>query len=405
MAAEQTLSHRACAVGFSGALGVLVPAAAYIATMPFEGAHGLVAAGALPFAVGAVAGVGALAVSSHLMERRLGEGAEPAAEKSQEGSTDADAQESAGTRFAAQPKVKGVPIIARAAGAMDDDEAWAELDALLDENSPVSCDPTRSKDMYQIAIEELKRSQAGAEAEQPEESEEEFAVIGKHAKAKAEEAEAADDALAEEAGEPVAVAPAASSAPDSTDVYLMIAAARAEAQALQDAPSTQEEAPLGPVEQVLAVAEAEASARDEAISSLWDASASAQPVQEAVSERVQEGPERVRSAREGQVDMNPQDVWAAALAILSEPEPEPVVLEEDLRPQGTHFAQPGTPSTVWELAARSSSQLSFHDHVDELVEEEFGRMRTRGSRRSSRDYLHVVPGTPTAVLPRLIVEA
>ncbi|MFR7750761.1 MAG: hypothetical protein ACLU1W_08485 [Collinsella sp.] len=49
----------------------------------------------------------------------------------------------------------GVPTIARAANAMDEAEAWSMIDSMLDDDSPVSCDPTRSRDVYQVAIDEL----------------------------------------------------------------------------------------------------------------------------------------------------------------------------------------------------------------------------------------------------------
>ena len=48
-----------------------------------------------------------------------------------------------------------VPTIARAANAMDEAEAWSMIDSMLDDDSPVSCDPARSRDVYQVAIDEL----------------------------------------------------------------------------------------------------------------------------------------------------------------------------------------------------------------------------------------------------------
>ena len=39
----------------------------------------------------------------------------------------------------------GVPTIARAADAMDEAEAWSMIDSMLDDDSPVSCDPARSR--------------------------------------------------------------------------------------------------------------------------------------------------------------------------------------------------------------------------------------------------------------------
>ena len=38
---------------------------------------------------------------------------------------------------------------------MDEAEAWSMIDSMLDDDSPVSCDPARSRDVYQVAIDEL----------------------------------------------------------------------------------------------------------------------------------------------------------------------------------------------------------------------------------------------------------
>ena len=38
---------------------------------------------------------------------------------------------------------------------MDEDEAWSMIDSMLDDDSPVSCDPAHSRDVYQVAIDEL----------------------------------------------------------------------------------------------------------------------------------------------------------------------------------------------------------------------------------------------------------
>ena len=38
---------------------------------------------------------------------------------------------------------------------MSEADAWSMIDSMLDDDSPVSCDPTRSRDVYQVAIDEL----------------------------------------------------------------------------------------------------------------------------------------------------------------------------------------------------------------------------------------------------------
>lgn len=162
----------------------------YAATLPFSSVNETVVAGAVPFAVGAVAGVGIYAASLGISEYRAQHAErlfEPDAMggAAQFGRTHNEfktasmpvqqyaapqAAASAGQPNAAQsPSVfsgltgafqrrhadDGVPTIARAADAMSEADAWSMIDSMLDDDSPVSCDPARSRDVYQVAIDEL----------------------------------------------------------------------------------------------------------------------------------------------------------------------------------------------------------------------------------------------------------
>ena len=148
--AESRSSSRAVTAGISCAVGVALPACVFAATIPFEGAHELVEPFIVPVAVGAVAGVGVFSATAAVLDAR----ARRAAEAEQE------AEHPAGERFASARRgaiPKDVPVIKRATDALDEEEAWAEIDALFLDGSPISCDPARSKDIYQIALDELRR--------------------------------------------------------------------------------------------------------------------------------------------------------------------------------------------------------------------------------------------------------
>lgn len=173
--AKAHVAYRRSAIGISAGLGIALPLATYAATLPFEGINDAVRMDAMPFAAGIVAGVGMLTLTGHLLdrhaERRTFEEAEAAQFSSLFAESDAvvartacntshDAQNAPyGKRFANASTPKGVPVISRAVDAMDEAEAWAEIDAFAN-NSSISCDPAHCKDVYQIALEELRRSES-----------------------------------------------------------------------------------------------------------------------------------------------------------------------------------------------------------------------------------------------------
>ena len=173
----RTMKQRAVLAGLSGGAGLSMPAAAYAVELPFDlssGGASLVAGAVLPFAVGALAGVavtGTVAYFSLRAQERefeshavyVGAGFEavPAGDR---GSVREDAQPRRQKHgFFAKRAEDDVPVIARAEGALSEEEAWAEIDAALSENPAISCDPVNSKDLYQLALEELA-AQASARA-------------------------------------------------------------------------------------------------------------------------------------------------------------------------------------------------------------------------------------------------
>ena len=376
-------AHRAVSVGLSGGIGVGLPLAAVAATWSLSDAGEIVRAGALPFAVGALAGVGLLALSDCLLDRRA---ARIAAEKAEAASftsvfagADAVAPHTAkeeplraakGKRFAHRGAPKGVPVIARAVDALDEADAWAEIDAMLNDDSPISCDPARSKDMYEIALDELRR------------------------------AEAACTGQMRQTVDPVpATASARPASPESTDVFLALAArsaAPAKAEPSEAVAPSAQPVSAAAFDRDLDLDEVEeTSARAAAMASLYGAAASQYPTP--VVESKVSAPEAPASA----VPSVPvadysghESTWAAALAILDEDAASAPVAP--VSPSETAYVAPGRMAAVAEGGAATRA----HAHVNTLLEEEFDRVPSPSVRRTSREFLRVIQGG-TATMPRL----
>ena len=188
--ASSDATQRAVLAGLSCGIGLAAPVVMYAATLPFSSVNETVVAGAVPFAVGAVAGVGIYAASLGISEYRaqhaerlfepdaMGGAAQFGRTHNEFKTASIPAQQYAAPQTAApaaQPNAEqpssvfsgltgafqrrhaddGVPTIARAADAMSEADAWSMIDSMLDDDSPVSCDPARSRDVYQVAIDEL----------------------------------------------------------------------------------------------------------------------------------------------------------------------------------------------------------------------------------------------------------
>lgn len=371
MAVQRTRSY-AISAGLSCGVGLAIPVVAYAATMPFEGVHGIVSAAAVPFAAGALAGIGVFAIAARLSDRRAAENGHDAfyaaSSAREQQADDEDVQRFFGRRGAP----KDVPVIARAQGAPSEREAWAEIDALLSEDSPISCDPVRSKDIYQIAFEELRReNERGARAAQP--------------------ASAASDPAATAVSFPMpAVAAAAAAVAAST-------ATAADADAENDVEA----------------------ARRAALASL-DRFDDAELVAETAS-RATAAPEVSQTDSEPSVPMadytGHEDTWAAALAILDEPasttasvsmaNEEPVYIGKHAKNRPAALtvptAVPPSPERA-EAVAEGARATQMHNYVNSLIEEEFNRVTSQTVRRTSREYLRVIQGG-TASLPRFAAEA
>lgn len=453
MASKQH-GHRAIAVGISGDIGLAVPLLAHVATQSSPEAQAAVASLSIPFALGSFAGVGAYVLSSSLFDMMDRHEAERAVESASVAATaQVDAPAAAQGAFAresgsAAPFVAGecasaavttsfeadierffgrhgkpddVPVIARAADAMSEAQAWEEIDSMLSDSSPVSCDPLQSKDIYQIALEELARSGATG-------------VVGRASAARHAAPAAAAGASADAAVATDAVAAGDASVPaDATAAFMAIAASRENvteslskdrldeiasreaAMGSLDIMVAEEDMPaVAPVAQPVTVAPQAGAAMQ--ATSLIDLDldepsgfvfqpAQAGPVAVAsdAADAADVAAESVAPVASSSTDNESQTVevpmvdysgheemWAEALAILEEP-------AAPAAPMGAHFA----PRVAAVNEGRRATAM--HSHVNQLLDQELNHIESQSMRHTSREFLRVIQGG-TAAMPRLQAE-
>lgn len=487
--ASSDATQRAVLAGLSCGIGLAAPVVMYAATLPFSSVNETVVAGAVPFAVGAVAGVGIYAASLGISEYRaqhaerlfqpdaMGGAANVNQHQDEFQTASMPAQQQwaapqgvaaaapAVQANAAQPSSvfsgltgalqrrradDGVPTIARAADAMSEADAWSMIDSMLDDDSPVSCDPTRSRDVYQVAIDELTYGGKTGSYNRDDIAAAARAVSGSHAAPAGSTAafvalvaNAANNAATAQSvtyDTAVPVTPAAAAADPYADEPLAvdeetIAARRAAESSLWGAPAQQQAAEAVPYNVNLAnmpiISDASAAAIDlddldepvisndmpYVVAAPVDVPASAsQPV--AVDESVDATPEEDvpmadYSGHEG--------MWAAAAAILDEVvEPAPVAA-----PVFTPAPQPAAPAYVGrhsavfpedtarisregieraEAIAAGIMENRRHERVNQILEEEIDRLQSAAVRRTGRAYLSVIEGG-TASFEPLCAEA
>lgn len=453
MASKQH-GHRAIAVGISGGIGLAVPLLAHVATQSSPEAQATVASLSIPFALGSFAGVGAYVLSSSLFDMMDRRDAERAAEyASVAAAVQADAPAAAQGAFVqesgdAAPFAAGecapaavttsfeadierffgrhgkpddVPVIARAADAMSEAQAWEEIDSMLSDGSPVSCDPLQSKDIYQIALEELARSGATGVVGR--------ASAARHAAPAAAAGASADAAVATDA----AAAGDASVPADATATFMAIAASREgvteslskdrldeiasreAAMGSLDIMVAEEDMPaVAPVAQPVTVAP-QAGAAVQATSLIdldldepsgfvfQPAQAGSVAVAADAADAADVAAEPVASAASSSTDNESQTVevpmvdysgheemWAEALAILEEP-------AAPAAPMGAHFA----PRVAAVNEGRRATAV--HSHVNQLLDQELNHIESQSMRHTSREFLRVIQGG-TAAMPRLQAE-
>ena len=488
--ASSDATQRAVLAGLSCGIGLAAPVVMYAATLPFSSVNETVVAGAVPFAVGAVAGVGIYAASLGISEYRaqhaerlfqpdaMGGAANVSQRQNEFQTASMPAQQQwaapqgvataapAVQANAAQPSSvfsgltgafqrrradDGVPTIARAADAMSEAEAWSMIDSMLDDDSPISCDPARSRDVYQVAIDELTYGGQTGSYNREDIAAAARAVSGSHAAPAGSTAafvalvaNAANNAATAQSvtyDTAVPVTPAAATAVDPyADEPLAvdeetIAARRAAESSLWGAPAQQQAAEAVPYNANLAnmpiISDAPAAAidlddLDEPVISNDMPYVVAAPVDvPASASQSVAADEPIDAASEEDVPMadysGHEGMWAAAAAILDEVvEPAPVAA-----PVFTPAPQPAAPTYVGrhsavfpedtarisregieraEAIAAGIMENRRHERVNQILEEEIDRLQSAAVRRTGRAYLSVIEGG-TASFEPLCAEA
>lgn len=477
--ASSDATQRAVLAGLSCGIGLAAPVVMYAATLPFSSVNETVVAGAVPFAVGAVAGVGIYAASLGISEYRAeheGRLFQPDAmggaanfnqhhsefktasiPAQQQGSVSQSAAPAAQAN-AAQPSAAflsgltgafqrrhaddGVPTISRAANAMDEAEAWAMIDSMLDDDSPVSCDPERSRDVYQVAIDELTNGGKTGSYNRDDIAAAARAVSGSHAAPAG--STAAFVALVANAANNAAH----NAAPAGTTAAAAAAASAGQQSAAQPAPASDPYA-----DEPLAVDEETIAARRAAENSLWGASAQKQAAEAApynanlasmpiisdvkgvdladldepaaitasidVQDRVDTGnlPDASLEENIPMADYSGhEDMWAAAVAIMAEVvDPAPVMVSTAVSaPVPAAPAYVGRHSAVLpedtarisregieraEAIAAGVMENRRHERVNQILEEEINRLESAAVKRTGRAYLSVIEGGTASFTP------
>ncbi len=481
--ASSDATQRVVLAGLSCGIGLAAPVVMYAATLPFSSVNDTVVAGAVPFAVGAVAGVGIYAASLGISEYRaqhaerlfqpdaMGGAANVNEHQNESQTASMPAQQQwaapqgvataapAVPADAAQPSSvfsgltgafqrlhtdDGVPTIARAADAMSEADAWSMIDGMLDDDSPVSCDPARSRDVYQVAIDELTYGGKTGSYNRDDIAAAARAVSGSHtapagstAAFVALVANAANNAAAAQSvtyDTAVPVTPAA-----AVDSYAdeplavdeeTVAARRAAESSLWGAPAQQQAAEAMPYNANLAnmpiISDASAAAidlddLDEPVISndvpyVGDAPVDA-PASASQSVTVDEPVDATPEEDVPMADYSGHEgMWAAAAAILDEVvEPAPVAA-----PVFTPAPQPAAPvyvgrhSAVFpedtarisregieraEAIAAGIMENRRHERVNQILEEEIDRLQSAAVRRTGRAYLSVIEGGTASFEP------
>ena len=473
--ASSDATQRAVLAGLSCGIGLAAPVVMYAATLPFSSVNETVVAGAVPFAVGAVAGVGIYAASLGISEYRaehdgrlfqpdaMGGAANFNQHHSEFKTASIPAQQQgalqpaapAGQANAAQPSSAflsgltgafqrrhaddGVPTITRAANAMDEAEAWAMIDSMLDDDSPVSCDPERSRDVYQVAIDELTNGGKTGSYNRDDIAAAARAVSGSHAAPAG--STAAFVALVANAANSAAHNAASSGA----------SATAASASQQSTAQSTPAADPYS--DEPLTVDEETIAARRAAESSLWGASAQKQAAEAApynanlasmpiisdttgvdladldepaaitasidAQDRVDTG-NLPDASLEEDIPMTDysghEDMWAAAVAIMAEVvDPAPVMASTAVSvPVPAAPAYVGRHSAVLpedtarisregieraEAIAAGVMENRRHERVNQILEEEINRLESAAVKRTGRAYLSVIEGGTASFTP------
>lgn len=388
--ASSDATQRAVLAGLSCGIGLAAPVVMYAATLPFSSVNETVVAGAVPFAVGAVAGVGIYAASLGISEYR------------------AQREE---RLF--QPD------------AMDEAEAWSMIDSMLDDDSPVSCDPAHSRDVYQVAIDELTNGGQTGSFNRDDIAAAARAVSGSQA-APAGSTAAFVALVANAAANNAYSATSADANASADNSYVdeamaadeeAVAARRAAESSLWGAPAQQQATEAAPYNANLASMPIISGAADIDLDDLDEPAAITASID--AQDRIDTG-DLPDASLEVDVPMadysGHEDMWAAATAILDEiDEPAPVVAPAPVAaPQSAAPAYVGRHSAVLpedtarisresieraEAIAAGIMENRRHERVNQILEEEIERLQSSTAKRTGRAYLSVIEGGTASFAP------
>ena len=459
--ASSDATQRAVLAGLSCGIGLAAPVVMYAATLPFSSVNETVVAGAVPFAVGAVAGVGIYAASLGISEYRaqreerlfqpdaMGGAANLNQHQSEFKTASIPAQQQDATPYAAASASQtqteqstsaflsgltgafqrrhaddGVPTIARAADAMDEAEAWSMIDSMLDDDSPVSCDPARSRDVYQVAIDELTNGGQTGSLNRDDIAAAARAVSGSQAAPAG--STAAFVALVANASNNAFSATSADVDASTDNSYVdeamtadeeAVAARRAAESSLWGAPAQQQAAEAAPYNANLASMPIISGAAGIDLDDLDEPAAITASID--AQDRIDTG-DLPDASLEVDVPMadysGHEDMWAAATAILDEiDEPAPVAAPAHVAaPQSAAPAYVGRHSAVFpedtarisresieraEAIAAGIMENRRHERVNQILEEEIERLQSSTAKRTGRAYLSVIEGGTASFAP------
>ncbi|RHB16659.1 hypothetical protein DW892_08615 [Collinsella sp. AM40-7AC] len=460
--ASSDATQRAVLAGLSCGIGLAAPVVMYAATLPFSSVNETVVAGAAPFAVGAVAGVGIYAASLGISEYRaqreerlfqpdaMGGAANLNQHQSEFKTASIPAQQQDAIPYAAASASQaqseqstsallsgltgafqrrhvddGVPTIARAADAMDEAEAWSMIDSMLDDDSPVSCDPARSRDVYQVAIDELTNGGQTGSFNRDDIAAAARAVSGSQAAPAG--STAAFVALVANAAVNNAYSATSADANASADNSYVdeamtadeeaVAARRAAESSLWGAPAQQQAAEAAPYNANLASMPIISGAAGIDLDDLDEPAAITASID--AQDRIDTGdlPDASLEVDVPMADYSGHEgMWAAATAILDEiDEPAPVSAPAPVAaPQPAAPAYVGRHSAVFpedtarisresieraEAIAAGIMENRRHERVNQILEEEIERLQSSTAKRTGRAYLSVIEGGTASFAP------
>lgn len=293
------------------------------------------------------------------------------------------------------------------------------IDSMLDDDSPVSCDPARSRDVYQVAIDELTNGGQTGSFNRDDIAAAARAVSGSQAAPAG--STAAFVALVANAASNNAYSATSADANASADNSYVdeamaadeeaVAARRAAESSLWGAPAQQQAAEAAPYNANLASMPIISGTADIDLDDLDEPAAITASIE--AQDRIDTG-DLPDASLEVDVPMadysGHEDMWAAATAILDEiDEPAPVAAPQPAAPAyvGRHSAVfPEDTARISresieraEAIAAGIMENRRHERVNQILEEEIERLQSSTAKRTGRAYLSVIEGGTASFAP------